>query len=71
MGKHEAAILSFQVAATIEETAYSANYEHARLELARGEISSALGLFRTAYLENPSVSLRSHIRELEAFEDSL
>jgi len=71
MGKHEAAILSFQVAATIEETAYTANYEHARLELARGEISSALGLLRTAYLENPSVSLRSHIRELEAFEDGL
>ena len=63
------AILAFQIAATIDEVAFIANYEHARLELSRGQIPSALKLLRTAYGHEPSESLRSYIRELEAFEE--
>ena len=63
------AILTFQIAATIDEVAFTANYEHARLELSRGQIPSALKLLRTAYEHEPSESLRSYIRELEAFEE--
>ena len=63
------AILTFQIAATIDEVAFTANYEHARLELSRGQIPSALKLLRTAYGHEPSESLRSYIRELETFEE--
>jgi tetratricopeptide (TPR) repeat protein len=65
----EDAILAFQIAATIEDVAYAANYDHARLELSRGQIPSALKLLQTAYAIEPSEALRSYIRELEAFEE--
>jgi len=64
------AIIAFQIAATFEETAYRANYEYARMEFTRGDISSGLRLLRTAYSINPSETLRSYIRELESHEEN-
>lgn len=69
LARHEEAILSYQIAATIPETAYVANYENARLRLARGEIAEALSLLQTAYAETPSESLRDQIRTLQTYLD--
>lgn len=69
LGRQEEAMLSFQIAATIEETSYAARYEHARLRLTRGEIAEALALLQSAYVDAPSESLRSQILTLEAYVD--
>ncbi len=68
LGEPGEAVLAYQIAATFDSTAYLANYEHARLELARGEIASALRLLRAAYAERPTEELRAHIREIEAYQ---
>lgn len=70
LGREEEAILSYQIAATHQETAYAANYENARLRLARGEIAEALALLRKAYTEDPSESLWTQILTLEAYVDN-
>ncbi|MEZ5277498.1 MAG: tetratricopeptide repeat protein [Opitutaceae bacterium] len=66
----EEAAIAFQIAATFEETAYRANYEYARMEFTRGDISGGLRLLRSAYAINPSEALRSYIRELESHEEN-
>ena len=69
LGRQEEAILTYQIAATIPETAFGANYEHARLRLARGEIAEAVSLLQTAYADKPSESLRDQIRTLQNYLD--
>lgn len=61
----EEAILSYQIAATINTSAFQANYELARLMLSDGEMDKALTFLRTAYSKKPSDALRDHIRTIE------
>lgn len=67
LDQQEEAILSYQIAATFKETTYAATYEHARLRIARRELSDALALLRVAYAEAPTDSLRDSIRTLETY----
>ena len=69
-GQTEDAIITLQIAATIEDVSYIAQYELARIELERGQFDNALRLLRSAYTLQPTESLRAYIRELEAFQEN-
>lgn len=69
LNQYTTAALAYELAATNEATAYSALYAHARLELGRGELESALSLLRKAYRTEPNEPLLSYIREIENLAD--